>query len=179
MSPLPRWRHHWRRGRLADPSHTILLLDIHKLVAPGPPRASSPSRASDSGAVPTREASLALDTRAVDLVIPASVKLPQLQVTPTRLHPNGAKLADPSQGADQRWPAPLHPASPVRLRAARTSRSSDTRAKALLATEIIRLERRVALLRKARRIQLANDRFDHAGTAPLQQRAEKWRDAGV
>ncbi|GAA5867117.1 hypothetical protein JCM3774_004400 [Rhodotorula dairenensis] len=144
----------------------------------GPLRSYRAASESDSGVVPTRETSLALDARAVDLV-PASVKLPQLQVTPTR-RPSSAssELARPSQ-KERPAPSPLNVDSPARSRPARTSQSSDTRAKASLATDIIRWEHRVALLRKARRVQLANDRLDHDCTARLQQRAEKWREAGA
>ncbi|GAA5993098.1 hypothetical protein JCM10908_003105 [Rhodotorula pacifica] len=143
-------------------------------------RSSSPSSAStsDSGLIPTRESSLALDTRAIDLV-PASVKPPQLHSTPQRPPPSAAP-STPSRPSQLFASQLSRTSSPASARPAkRASPSSDAHAKASLATEIIRLEHRVALLRKAKRIQQANNRLDHDCTPELERRAEKWREAGA
>ncbi|GAA5968840.1 hypothetical protein JCM8115_006471 [Rhodotorula mucilaginosa] len=143
-----------------------------------PSRPPSPLRspnASDSGAIPTRETSLTLDTKAVDLVLPAaSVQPPQLQATPNRVRPSAARPSS-SSSRSSRFQS-TSPLASVRA----TSTSDDIHAKASLATEILRLEHRVALLRKARRVQLANDhRAERDSTAKLERRAEKWREAGA
>ncbi|TKA53696.1 hypothetical protein B0A53_03738 [Rhodotorula sp. CCFEE 5036] len=151
-----------------------------------PSRPPSPQRspnASDSGAIPTRETSLALDARAVDLVLPtASVQPPQLQATLNRARPSAAR---PSFSSSSRSPLTAAVSSSSRAppppgQATSTTWADDIHAKASLATEILRLEHRVALLRKARRVQLANDhRAERDSTAKLERRAEKWREAGA